>query len=203
VITSPALEVAAPMPPMPVMPAMVMPVAPDPVPESVVEPAQPKLIAQPPVAPVPVSPVEVEKPKLEPLRVADLPPEIPKPAAKALPSQPAPAPPKPERSGLMTVLLVLLFLLIAVGVAVYLVIQQLSKDPEVLRFPSPVGPSPISEENRKRGLFMMTYDPQPQFEMKKFFRPLASLEVQYGVDEADLLLSTLGGKETPATVSTQ
>lgn len=49
----------------------------------------------------------------------------------------------------------------------------------------------LSEEDRKRGLFMMIYDQPPQFEMKEFFRPLASLEVQYGVDEADLLLSTL------------
>jgi hypothetical protein len=49
----------------------------------------------------------------------------------------------------------------------------------------------LSEEDRKRGLFMMVYDQPPQFDMKEFFRPLASLEVQYGVDEADLLLSTL------------
>lgn len=49
----------------------------------------------------------------------------------------------------------------------------------------------LSEEDRKRGLFMMIYDLPPQFEMKEFFRPLASLEVQYGIDEADLLLSTL------------
>ncbi len=49
----------------------------------------------------------------------------------------------------------------------------------------------LPEEDRKRGLFMMVYDQPPQFEMKEFFRPLASLEVQYGVDEADLLLSTL------------
>ncbi|MES2659884.1 MAG: hypothetical protein V4689_14790 [Verrucomicrobiota bacterium] len=49
----------------------------------------------------------------------------------------------------------------------------------------------LSEEDRKRGLFMMIYDLPPQFDMKEFFRPLASLEVQYGVDEADLLLSTL------------
>lgn len=49
----------------------------------------------------------------------------------------------------------------------------------------------LSEDDRKRGLFMMIYDQPPQFEMKEFFRPLASLEVQYGVDEADLLLSTL------------
>ena len=38
---------------------------------------------------------------------------------------------------------------------------------------------------------MMIYDQPPQFDMKEFFRPLASLEVQYGVEEADLLLSTL------------
>ncbi|MES2921624.1 MAG: hypothetical protein V4819_08760 [Verrucomicrobiota bacterium] len=49
----------------------------------------------------------------------------------------------------------------------------------------------LSEEDRKRGLFMMIYDQPPQFDIKEFFRPLASLEVQYGVDEADLLLSTL------------
>ena len=49
----------------------------------------------------------------------------------------------------------------------------------------------LTEEDRKRGLFMMIYDQPPQFDIKEFFRPLASLEVQYGVDEADLLLSTL------------
>jgi hypothetical protein len=49
----------------------------------------------------------------------------------------------------------------------------------------------LSEEDRKRGLFMMTYDQPPQFEMKEFFRPLAPLEVQHGLDEADLLLTTL------------
>jgi hypothetical protein len=49
----------------------------------------------------------------------------------------------------------------------------------------------LSEEDRKRGLFMMTYDQPPQFEMREFFRPLATLEVQYGIDEADMLLSTV------------
>ncbi len=49
----------------------------------------------------------------------------------------------------------------------------------------------LSEEDRKRGIFMLTYDQPPQFAMKDFFRPLASLEVQYGVDEADILLSTV------------
>lgn len=49
----------------------------------------------------------------------------------------------------------------------------------------------LSEEDRKRGLFMLVYDQPPQFALKDFFRPLATLEVQYGIDEADLLLSTL------------
>ncbi len=45
------------------------------------------------------------------------------------------------------------------------------------------------EDRRDKGIFLMTYERPPQFDMKEFFRPLASLEVQYGVDEADLLLS--------------
>ncbi len=49
----------------------------------------------------------------------------------------------------------------------------------------------LSEEDRRRGLFMMTYDQPPQFEMREFFRPLATLEVQHGLDEADLLFTTL------------
>ncbi len=49
----------------------------------------------------------------------------------------------------------------------------------------------LTEEDRRRGLFLMIYDQPPQFEMKEFFRPLAPMEVQYGVDEADLLLSTV------------
>jgi hypothetical protein len=49
----------------------------------------------------------------------------------------------------------------------------------------------LSEEDRKRGIFMMIYDQPPQFGIREFFRPLAPLEVQYGMDEADLLLSTL------------
>jgi len=49
----------------------------------------------------------------------------------------------------------------------------------------------LSEEDRRRGIFMMAYDQPPQFALKDYFRPLASLEVQYGVDEADILLSTM------------
>lgn len=49
----------------------------------------------------------------------------------------------------------------------------------------------LGEEDRKRGLFMLTYDQPPQFALKEFFRPLAPLEVQYGLEEANILLSTL------------
>lgn len=49
----------------------------------------------------------------------------------------------------------------------------------------------LSEEDRKRGIFMLVYDQPPQFALKDFFRPLATLEVQNGIDEADLLLSTM------------
>ena len=49
----------------------------------------------------------------------------------------------------------------------------------------------LGEPDRKRGLFMLTYDQPPQFAIKEFFRPLAPLEVQYGVEEADLLLGTM------------
>ena len=49
----------------------------------------------------------------------------------------------------------------------------------------------LSEDDRRRGIFMLTYDQPPQFALKDFFRPLASLEVQYGVDQADILLSTM------------
>jgi hypothetical protein len=49
----------------------------------------------------------------------------------------------------------------------------------------------LSEEDRKRGLFMLVFDQPPQFSMRDFFRPLASLEVQYGLTEADLLLTSM------------
>ncbi len=49
----------------------------------------------------------------------------------------------------------------------------------------------LTEEDRKRGLFMLSYDQPPQFAIKEFFRPLAPLEVQYGVEEASLLLGTM------------
>ncbi len=49
----------------------------------------------------------------------------------------------------------------------------------------------LTEEDRKRGLFMLSYDQPPQFAIKEFFRPLAPLEVQYGLEEASLLLGTM------------
>ncbi len=49
----------------------------------------------------------------------------------------------------------------------------------------------LPENDRKRGIFMLTYDQPPQFALKEFFRPLAPLEVQYGLEDADILLSTL------------
>lgn len=49
----------------------------------------------------------------------------------------------------------------------------------------------LTEEDRRRGLFMLTYDQPPQFALRDFFRPLAPLEVQYGIEEANLLLGTM------------
>ncbi|MEX1113889.1 MAG: hypothetical protein WEB53_01475 [Akkermansiaceae bacterium] len=228
-------------------------------------PSPPIPIALPPQPPVRPEPLAVadneEKPNLETLQVIDLPPEIPKPVPKALKSRPLAKVPKPERNGLVRVLLVLLLLLIGGGAAVFLVTKEVARKPEIAKIKEPPpAPAPsiseanyirngwqrdayellrnymaattakdklpfiingsglasrledfysggeimdsdtpaegfsvyeLSEEDRKRGLFMMIYDQPPQFEMKEFFRPLASLEVQYGVDEADLLLSTL------------
>ncbi len=57
----------------------------------------------------------------------------------------------------------------------------------------------ISEEERRSGIFMLVYNQPPQLNMKEFFRPLASLEVQFGLEEADLLLSTVGNVENFAT----
>jgi hypothetical protein len=46
-------------------------------------------------------------------------------------------------------------------------------------------------EDHKRGIFRMVYDQPPQFEMREFFRPLAPIEVQFGLEEPGLLLSSL------------
>jgi len=49
----------------------------------------------------------------------------------------------------------------------------------------------LPAEDHKRGIFRMVYDQPPQFEMREFFRPLAPIEVQFGLQEPDLLLSSL------------
>lgn len=57
----------------------------------------------------------------------------------------------------------------------------------------------LSESDTQRGLFVMIYDQPASLEMKEYFRPLASLEVQYGLQEADLLLSTVANTGNFAT----
>lgn len=49
----------------------------------------------------------------------------------------------------------------------------------------------LPEDDRKNGMFMLVFDQPPQLDMRNFFRPIASLEVQYGLTEADLLLSSM------------
>jgi len=53
----------------------------------------------------------------------------------------------------------------------------------------------LSLADRNRGLFLMIYDQPPQFDIKEFFRPLASAEVQAGIDEVGLLLSSVARAE--------
>ena len=57
----------------------------------------------------------------------------------------------------------------------------------------------LSAEDHKRGLFMLMFDQPPLFDIKEFFRPLASLEVQWGLTEADMLLSTVARVDNFAT----
>jgi hypothetical protein len=49
----------------------------------------------------------------------------------------------------------------------------------------------LGEDDHKRGIFRMGFDRPPQSEMKDFFIPLPTLEVQWKVEEPDLLLSSL------------
>ncbi len=44
--------------------------------------------------------------------------------------------------------------------------------------------------DRQRGIFVMSYERPAQFSIREFFRPVAPLEVQYRVEEPDLLLSS-------------
>jgi hypothetical protein len=48
----------------------------------------------------------------------------------------------------------------------------------------------LAEKDRRRGLFMMSYEQPPQFDMREFFMPLAPMEVQHGLEEPDLMFST-------------
>jgi hypothetical protein len=217
----------------------------------------------PPPPPVPAARIIPAAPTPlahEPKPISDTPPAKGSSPEKTEKAKPAAIKPKPEKSGLIPVMLVLLVLIIGAGVAFIFVakergnnipppttINTTSADPAVLeakyirtgwqkeayqvlrdyiaatsseeKLPQVLNAEALatriedfygggvindsdtpadafsvyelSEEDRKRGLFMMIFDQPPQFEMKEFFRPLASLEVQYGIDEADLLLSTL------------
>ncbi len=259
VITSPALETAAPIS------AFQVPVAP--------VAAAPVETTAPVVAPVvrpPASPVETVVPQIpepappreeraHPVEIPQKSPNSPVNHPKAKSAKAV----KPQRSGLIPVMLILLLLAMGAGAAFYFVSNDLGRkiDPPVAHVTS-VDPAigeanyirigwqkeayqvlrnyiaaktsqeklpyvlnaknltariedfygggvildsdtpadafsiyELSEEDRKRGLFMMVYDQPPQFDMKEFFRPLASLEVQYRVEEADLLLSTLARAE--------
>ncbi len=50
---------------------------------------------------------------------------------------------------------------------------------------------PQAMEDRKRGIFMLTYDQPPVFEIDEFFAPLAPLDVQYKLREPDMLLAAV------------
>ena len=50
-------------------------------------------------------------------------------------------------------------------------------------------------EDRRRGLFLMRFERSSEIKMSEFFRPVATLELQHGVEEPDLLLSSLASKE--------
>jgi hypothetical protein len=56
---------------------------------------------------------------------------------------------------------------------------------------SSFSPFALAEEDNKRGLFLMNFDQPPQADIREFFRPLATFEVQFGLDQADMLLSTM------------
>ena len=44
-------------------------------------------------------------------------------------------------------------------------------------------PVDLGDEDSSRKIFMMAYDRPGQFELSKFFRPLASIEIQHGLEE--------------------
>ncbi|MDG2488148.1 MAG: hypothetical protein P8M65_10595 [Roseibacillus sp.] len=53
--------------------------------------------------------------------------------------------------------------------------------------------------DRRRGLFLMRFERSSEIKMSEFFRPVGSLEVEHGVEEPGLLLSSLAYKERFST----
>jgi hypothetical protein len=53
----------------------------------------------------------------------------------------------------------------------------------------------LGRVDRERGLFLMIHDRPPGFELSEFFRPLATMEVQYGVESPDMLLASFAKAE--------
>lgn len=49
----------------------------------------------------------------------------------------------------------------------------------------------LTLEDRKRGIFMMSYDLPPSFEMGEFFGPIVPLRVQYHLEDQGMLLEEL------------
>jgi hypothetical protein len=49
----------------------------------------------------------------------------------------------------------------------------------------------LEEFDKERGIFLMRYERPAQFDIREFFRPVAPIEVQYRVEQPDLLLSSV------------
>jgi hypothetical protein len=214
IITSPARETAEAAPQSPLLKSTPLPestpppaAVPTPMPETPPLPsaASPLPISAPPVLEVPAVPTGPPPPAdpsapdaptlVPPEKSGDDPPHAAEDKAPERPSPlPTNIPPTPRRSGVITFMLVLLAVaLLLFGIA-YLIIQQLAKN-----IPPPISDTPadgfsvydVPEKDRQRGLFMMIYDLPPQFEFKQSFRPLATLEVQHGLDPAAPLFGRL------------
>ncbi|MGB1130383.1 MAG: hypothetical protein ACPG4K_10045, partial [Haloferula sp.] len=50
---------------------------------------------------------------------------------------------------------------------------------------------PLVMKDKQRGIFMLTYDQPPVFELNEFFVPISPLRVQHGVEEPGLLLASV------------
>lgn len=53
--------------------------------------------------------------------------------------------------------------------------------------------------DRRRGLFLMRFERPSEIKMSEFFRPVGSLEQQHGLEEPDLLLSSVASKDRFST----